>query len=670
MKSLRYTTIAFVLVLCSAIVPLGMADEWSGYYENVSYNQDLTGGIEIPHGEADTLTVFVDGVSDGTVRSLQPDTNASACPYQDIEVGTANWGGFTGEIIQTGNSNRIRQTGHATSVTFYCPDNSTLTDMSFTVWRQDGTKFDRIYVSPNFGPDTIEGINTFPIDVNVTEGDFYGQSLGNVDAGQLFHANVGTGYAHYINTHKLAPGSDQDIDVSGWLTAEATFVIDMYVESPNFVAIGDSITSGHPQYRSYIESLGATYVGTPSTSYEYQLGALGNWSYQNMGIGGQTTTQIKARYSADAIDPNPGFIIILAGVNDVAASASTSTITSNVEWMLSEAQTNDIPVVLVSILPWTNGNAAQMVQVDEINEDYESLAIEYGALFVDARDALGVDRAGYYTGNNWDLNPSYDIDGVHINSAGNGALAQVIYDALDTSSLFVDGTAISLDGTIYTTYDTGTGYTASDVEAGSVHVKSSEETATSNTVTVTEYFTENVTVVSDSEIQDYRYVTITHESTRNATDGTITYNIGDASPFGMIDVASTNVNADAELNADSNTITITTGALLFDSVYTYSMTLWPPNTMESLFDADNGFDVVGNLYELEQDLTGGLFAYVLVSISFISMWVLSRKVIVPAVVFTFVGFPIMMIAPWELKGPAILMFVFGVSGIIYKWFKE
>lgn len=92
--------------------------------------------------------------------------------------------------------------------------------------------------------------------------------------------------------------------------------------------------------------------------------------------------------------------------------------------------------------------------------------------------------------------------------------------------------------------------------------------------------------------------------------------------------------------------------------------------MMYLMDADSGFGIIYNIYVVVQEQTHGLFAMIFIPLIFISLWVLSRKVIVPATLFTAIGGPAMIIAPMAIKGPAMLMFIFGAGGLMYKWFKD
>jgi hypothetical protein len=92
--------------------------------------------------------------------------------------------------------------------------------------------------------------------------------------------------------------------------------------------------------------------------------------------------------------------------------------------------------------------------------------------------------------------------------------------------------------------------------------------------------------------------------------------------------------------------------------------------LDDLFNISSPFDIVLNYYNLTQELTGNMFIFIFLLLIFFSSWLISGKVLIPAVLFTIIGGPLMMIAPWELKQPALYMFIFGVVGIAYKWFKD
>lgn len=89
-----------------------------------------------------------------------------------------------------------------------------------------------------------------------------------------------------------------------------------------------------------------------------------------------------------------------------------------------------------------------------------------------------------------------------------------------------------------------------------------------------------------------------------------------------------------------------------------------------IMDAGSSFGILENLYYFGLEQSFGLMMYVIIPLPFISMWLLSKKVVLPATLYTVIGGPVMILAPWELKGPFMLMFIFGVSGLIYQWFKD
>ena len=90
--------------------------------------------------------------------------------------------------------------------------------------------------------------------------------------------------------------------------------------------------------------------------------------------------------------------------------------------------------------------------------------------------------------------------------------------------------------------------------------------------------------------------------------------------------------------------------------------------IDDLFNINSPFDLLVNYYDATQALTGNLFVYIMVSLPFLCAWILTKKAVVPIVMFTVVGGFMMILAPWEMKGIAMIMFIFGAGGIVYKWF--
>jgi len=94
------------------------------------------------------------------------------------------------------------------------------------------------------------------------------------------------------------------------------------------------------------------------------------------------------------------------------------------------------------------------------------------------------------------------------------------------------------------------------------------------------------------------------------------------------------------------------------------------NTLEYLFDIDSPMDILPNLYEITQLLTGGMFIYIFLPLPFLALWIISEKVLLPVVLYMVIGTVGMAFAPWEYKQPFMMMLIFAGGGITYHWFKE
>src|SRR5699024_6100447 len=76
--------------------------------------------------------------------------------------------------------------------------------------------------------------------------------------------------------------------------------------------------------------------------------------YVNRGISGQTTPQMLIRFQQDVVHLHPAVVVLLAGTNDLAGNTGPSTlqmIEDNLTSMAEIAQTNNIKVILCSLLP-------------------------------------------------------------------------------------------------------------------------------------------------------------------------------------------------------------------------------------------------------------------------------------------------------------------------------
>jgi lysophospholipase L1-like esterase len=140
-----------------------------------------------------------------------------------------------------------------------------------------------------------------------------------------------------------------------------------------------------------------------------------NWV--NKGISGQVTQQLKERFQKDVLDEKPATMVLLAGTNDIAQNmgpVSMEQIFENLTWMVNEAKSNKIKVILCSILPvydyhWKPGLRPD-VKIPALNKMLQAWAKENGVTYLDYFSSMVDERNG--------LKKEYGRDPVHPNLAG------------------------------------------------------------------------------------------------------------------------------------------------------------------------------------------------------------------------------------------------------------
>ena len=121
-----------------------------------------------------------------------------------------------------------------------------------------------------------------------------------------------------------------------------------------------------------------------------KLSFFDNPSFVNRGIGGQTTSQMLLRFRQDVIDLKPKAVVILAGINDIAQNQgpiAVKDIFGNLKSMCELAKTNNINVVLCSVLPakefpWRM-EINPIEKVAELNTLLKKYARKNGFIYVD-----------------------------------------------------------------------------------------------------------------------------------------------------------------------------------------------------------------------------------------------------------------------------------------------
>ena len=140
-------------------------------------------------------------------------------------------------------------------------------------------------------------------------------------------------------------------------------------------------------------------------------------NYIGRGIGGQTTPQMLLRFRNDVIKLKPKIVHILAGTNDIAGNSGPVTlemILDNIISMAELAKTNNIKVVLASILPaldypWIEGikPAEKIIELNNMIKDY---ADKNNLLYIDYHSLMANEQNG--------MKEKYTTDGVHVTELG------------------------------------------------------------------------------------------------------------------------------------------------------------------------------------------------------------------------------------------------------------
>lgn len=365
--------------------------------------------------------------------------------YYTLNSGSVNIGtGTTFYCLSLAHRTRIRQAGSITRVAFYLPSKpAALTAFYFQVWRKNGSNYDRIGQENVLSSMVAASDNdiTLATPIDVLEGDYvgYGYTVSS-DPGNFLNGVTLASSGRYVNSTPTSSGYNWSAGTS----LGQYWPINTYMKAPVIVSIGNSIAAGHTAHDSYIEQ--SVSPDAPTTTYIYKVGALLNVPTQNMGIGSQGTGTISARFAADVVALKPRYAIIEGGVNDVAAGTANGTIITNFTSMLNAAVAADIIPVVMLVLPWTDGTDPQSQQIDALNILLTALVATYPtAILVDARAGVGQEKVGGDPGNLWDIQTSYDADGIHFNAAGNTVIAQYIANAI----LEVEGYKLQVYGNQY-----------------------------------------------------------------------------------------------------------------------------------------------------------------------------------------------------------------------------
>lgn len=370
----------------------------------------------------------------------------TVAPYttlHPVSAGGGNFGPSAGEtsleFIDVGQLYRIRQSGLITQIKIYIPSLTGVNGFFFKVWRGNGTTYDLIGTSSNLFSGLIAGqINTItlPTGILAQEGDYVGAkllytaaSVQNLFATTVPNSDTGpVGNTIYSVTNSTPASVGFD-----WASQTATAGVSVLIEvgmslAPVIVNLGDSITSGFADTSSFIDNHYGN-LAVLVDSYPFVLGHMFGYTYQNMGISGNTTTQMAARFTTDVLNLNPRVVVIMGGINDIVSGSTNAVILANFTTMLNAAVAAGIRPIVTSVMPARNGAGitnAMMQQRDLLNSSLHTLVTSapYNGSFVNLDSSMGTFFPGGDPGNLWALQASYDSgDGVHPNPNGDAIIA-------------------------------------------------------------------------------------------------------------------------------------------------------------------------------------------------------------------------------------------------------
>jgi lysophospholipase L1-like esterase len=243
------------------------------------------------------------------------------------------------------------------------------------------------------------------------------------------------------------PAGTSSTEYGGWL-ANGTSGDSISINAPYCVIIGDSQAEGHPNEHGRLHPNGvpiftATYPDVYGT-LSFKLRALTKMRWYNHGIGGQTSTQVWARWGRDVLAQNlnvgdgrgnqtlrlnskPVAVVVIIGINDLYSGISTSTTISNLENMAKSARDNGIAVAFANLPGDTIITNNQLKGIDTLNTYFASGALQnLGAAVFDYNT--------WWKGTSvWNDNAhrgQWITDDIHPSRAGYDTLATYIFNTV------------------------------------------------------------------------------------------------------------------------------------------------------------------------------------------------------------------------------------------------
>lgn len=331
----------------------GNAFAWSSLVESDD------GSVSI--GTTTPTTIGSDGLITRPIPSANVDL-VQVCPNGNVvdSAGNVGYGTSNAEYFIDNHNYRIRQNGTIAKIKVRATVAAAWTGAYIKIWRGPQSAATLVGKSENFRASLSSGVNTITLASPITgvqEGDFYSiyiemsGSAGNI----LTEAGPYAGYKYYYYSDASEAGTGFDW-TSATLRDTYLLPIELYMQAPQIVFIGDSITAGHPGHYSFVELTDTT---DQDGNYPYWCATTLGATWQNLGVGSETSTEGLVRFTASVGVNNskPKIAVIEYGINDLwAKGISSTTFINNIRKMMNHCRTNNIIPVIIKMPPGTNAS--------------------------------------------------------------------------------------------------------------------------------------------------------------------------------------------------------------------------------------------------------------------------------------------------------------------------
>jgi len=176
--------------------------------------------------------------------------------------------------------------------------------------------------------------------------------------------------------------------------------------NPNlYVALGDSITAGSG-------------LANPNDSYSAKLSGMLSKTVINAGYPGAASSAILDVLYNILDDNKPGYVLILAGVNDLIMGYGEDGAAINIRIMVQACKDNKTIPVVATLTPVFGEHEIWSSGVDRLNVLIRQLCSDLDVALVDLNAAFNNDSAYMQS------------DGLHPNESGNSLMAITFYDVV------------------------------------------------------------------------------------------------------------------------------------------------------------------------------------------------------------------------------------------------